>query len=222
MISRSTFIRWAALAGLAVGIAGIAAASVTTDIREGEILWIEGNTIVVRGQEGVQKFVVVEDVRFNLDGKEVSVHELKPGTKFTAQITTTTKPVQEYATEVKEAEVINVLGNNIVFKLANGEYKRYTADRLKSIDLTITKDGKPITASELRKGDRISATIITPLPPSTVTETELAVALSSPQSPKPSTLPKTASPLPIVGIAGLVALALGASLTLRRRRIASR
>jgi LPXTG-motif cell wall-anchored protein len=222
MISRSTFIRWAALAGLAVGIAGIAAASVTTDIREGEILWIEGNTIVVRGQEGVQKFEVDEDVRFNLDGKEVSVHELKPGTKFTAQITTTTKPVQEYATEVKEAEVINVLGNNIVFKLANGEYKRYTADRLKSIDLTITKDGKPITASELRKGDRISATIITPLPPSTVTETELAVALSSPQSPKPSTLPKTASPLPIVGIAGLVALALGASLTLRRRRIASR
>jgi LPXTG-motif cell wall-anchored protein len=222
MISRSTFIRWAALAGLAVGIAGIAAASVTTVIREGEILWIEGNTIVVRGQEGVQKFEVDEDVRFNLDGKEVSVHELKPGTKFTAQITTTTKPVQEYATEVKEAEVINVLGNNIVFKLANGEYKRYTADRLKSIDLTITKDGKPITASELRKGDRISATIITPLPPSTVTETELAVALSSPQSPKPSTLPKTASPLPIVGIAGLVALALGASLTLRRRRIASR
>jgi LPXTG-motif cell wall-anchored protein len=222
MISRSTFIRWAALAGLAVGIAGIAAASVTTDIREGEILWIEGNTIVVRGQEGVQKFEVDEDVRFNLDGKEVSVHELKPGTKFTAQITTTTKPVQEYATEVKEAEVINVLGNNIVFKLANGEYKRDTADRLKSIDLTITKDGKPITASELRKGDRISATIITPLPPSTVTETELAVALSSPQSPKPSTLPKTASPLPIVGIAGLVALALGASLTLRRRRIASR
>jgi hypothetical protein len=222
MISRSTFIRWAALAGLAVGIAGIAAASVTTDIREGEILWIEGNTIVVRGQEGVQKFEVDEDVRFNLDGKEVSVHELKPGTKFTAQITTTTKPVQEYATEVKEAEVINVLGNNIVFKLANGEYKRYTADRLKSIDLTITKDGKPITASELRKGDRISATIITPLPPSTVTETELAVALSSPQSPKPSTLPKTASPLPIVGIAGLVALALGASLTLRRRWTASR
>jgi LPXTG-motif cell wall-anchored protein len=222
MISRSTFIRWAFLAGLTVGIAGIAAASVTTDIREGEILWIEGNTIVVRGQEGVQKFEVDEDVRFNLDGKEVSVHELKPGTKFTAQITTTTKPVQEYATEVKEAEVINVLGNNIVFKLANGEYKRYTADRLKSIDLTITKDGKPITASELRKGDRISATIITPLPPSTVTETELAVALSSPQSPKPSTLPKTASPLPIVGIAGLVALALGASLTLRRRRIASR
>jgi LPXTG-motif cell wall-anchored protein len=207
---------------LTVGIAGIAAASVTTDIREGEILWVEGTTIVVRGPDGVQKFEVDEDVRFNLDGKEVSVHELKPGTKFTAQITTTTTPVQEYATEVKEAEVINVLGNNIVFKLANGEYKRYTADRLKSIDLTITKDGKPITASELRKGDRISATIITPLPPSTVTETELAVALSSPQSPKPSTLPKTASPLPIVGIAGLVALALGASLTLRRRRIASR
>ena len=92
----------------------------------------------------MQKFEVDENVRFNLDGKEVSVHELKPGTKFTAEVTTTTKPVQEYATEVKEAEVINVLGTNIVVKLADGQYKRFTADHLKNIDITLMKDGKVI------------------------------------------------------------------------------
>src|SRR5580765_8091347 len=138
MTSRSMGIRGAVIAVLTVGIAGIATAqSVTTDIREGEILWVQGNTIVVRGPEGVKKFEVDESVRFNLDGKEVSVHELKPGTKFTAQITTTTTPVQEYATEVREAEVINVLGSTIVVKNANGEYKRFTADSLKGIDITM-------------------------------------------------------------------------------------
>jgi LPXTG-motif cell wall-anchored protein len=242
MSNRSMCIRGAVLAILTAGIAGIATAqSVTTDIREGEILWVQGNTIVVRGPEGVKKFEVDESVRFNLDGKEVSVHELKPGTKFTAQVTTTTTPVQEYVTEVKEAEVINVMGSTIVVKNANGEYKRFTADSLKGIDITMMKDGKSITASELRKGDRVTATIITPLPPSSVSETELAVALSSPPpppkpapaaqaapaaappaEPKPKALPKTASPLPVIGIAGLIALALGASLSLRRRWHASR
>jgi LPXTG-motif cell wall-anchored protein len=242
MSNRSMCIRGAVLSILTAGIAGIAMAqSVTTDIREGVILWVQGNTIVVRGPEGVKKFEVDESVRFNLDGKEVSVHELKPGTKFTAQVTTTTTPVQEYVTEVKEAEVINVMGSTIVVKNANGEYKRFTADSLKGIDITMMKDGKSITASELRKGDRVTATIITPLPPSSVSETELAVALSSPPpppkpapaaqaapaaappaEPKPKALPKTASPLPVIGIAGLIALALGASLSLRRRWHASR
>jgi hypothetical protein len=239
MTDRSMRIRWAVLAVLTAGLVGIAAAqSVTTDIREGVILWVEGNTIVVRGPEGVKKFEVDDSVKFNLDGKEVSVHELKPGTKFTAEITTTTTPVQEYATEVKQAEVIAVMGSTFVVKLGNGEYKRFTADDLKSIDITMMKDGKAITAYELKKGDRVTATIITPLPPSSVSETELAVALSSPPPPppkaapaaapkpaaeaKPAKLPKTASPLPIVGVAALIALALGASLSLRRRWIASR
>jgi hypothetical protein len=232
-------IRGALLTVLTLGIAGIAAAqSVSTDIREGEILWVQRNTIVVRGPEGVKKFEVDENVRFNLDGKEVSVHELKPGTKFTAVVQTTTTPIQEYATEVRQAEVISVLGSTIVVKTGNGEYKRFTADDLKGINITMLKDGKAITASELKKGDRVSATIITPLPPSSVSETELAVALSSPPAPpakeapaaaaappaetRPATLPKTASPLPVVGIAGLIALGLGASLTLRRRWMASR
>jgi hypothetical protein len=232
-------IHGALLAVLTMGIASIASAqSVSTDIREGEILWVQGNTIIVKGPGGVKKFEVDENVRFNLDGKEVSVHELKPGTKFTAVVQTTTTPIQEYATEVRQAEVISVMGSTIVVKTGKGEYKRFTADDLEGINITMLKDGKAITASDLKKGDRVTATIITPLPPSSVSETELAVALSSPPPPpaeaapvaaaappaetRPATLPKTASPLPLVGIAGLIALALGASLTLRRRWMASR
>jgi LPXTG-motif cell wall-anchored protein len=243
------FARWATLAVLLFCWAGIAAAqSVTTDIRRGEVLWVQGNTVVVRGPAGVNRFDVDDDVRFNLDGKELSVHELKPGMTFTAVVKTTTTPVQEYATEVKQGEVINTLGSTIVVRMATGEYKKFTADDLKNIDVAIMKDGKAITASELKKGDRISATIITPLPPTSLSETELAVVLKSPPpppppravaqppaappapkpvppppaEPKPAKLPKTGSPIPLVGLTGLVALALGASLSVRRRRAASR
>jgi LPXTG-motif cell wall-anchored protein len=239
------FARWAALAILLFGVAGITAAQVvTTDIRSGEVLWAQGNTVVVRGPAGVRKFEVADDFRFNLDGKDVSVHELKPGMKFTAVLTTTTTPVQEYVTEVKEGEVIHTLGSTILVRTASGENKKFTADDLKNIDITITKDGKAITASELKKGDRISATIITPLPPTTVSESELNVALKSPPPPaaapapkpvpvtapapaphaesKPAKLPKTGSVLPLVGLAALVTLALAASLGVRRRWAASR
>jgi hypothetical protein len=46
--------------------------------------------VIVRGQNGAKEFTATEDQRFNVDGKQVSVHELKPGMKGTAKITTTT------------------------------------------------------------------------------------------------------------------------------------
>jgi LPXTG-motif cell wall-anchored protein len=243
MTARSRFAGWVAVGVLILGVSGPAAAqSVTTDIRTGEVLWVQGNTVIVRGPAGVTRFDVDDDVRFNLDGKEVSVHELKPGVKFTATVKTTTTPIQEYATEVKQAEVVNVLGSTITIRNSNGEYKKFTADDIKNINVTITIDGKAVNASQLKKGDRISATIITPLPPTSMTETEVAAVLTSPPppppvaapapkpapaaappaEPKPAKLPKTGSSLPLVGFAGLLALALGAALSVRRRWITSR
>jgi LPXTG-motif cell wall-anchored protein len=112
----------------------------------------------------------------------------------------------------------------------------------------IVRDGKPAQVSDFRAGDRLTATIITTLPPATVTEQEVAATLAerapdvvpaaveipSPPSPAPVAtsgsapaqaqtparqLPKTAGPLPLIALAGLTSLAIAALARRRRRRL---
>ena len=51
---------------------------------------MDGNRLVVRLPEGTRELTVPDDFRFNVDGKMLSVQELKPGMAGTATITTKT------------------------------------------------------------------------------------------------------------------------------------
>lgn len=220
--------------------AGAAFAQETTyDIRSGEVLQVSGNNLVVRGPNGVRQFTVADDFRFDMDGKQLSVHELKPGMKLTALIKTTSTPIELTMTEVRNAEVIHTIGNSLVVRnTEDGKYRKFTTDEIKDLGIVIYKDGKVVAPSSLRKGDRVSATIITKLPPVVMTDQEIQVLAQNaappppPLPPKPApvaapapvappapppALPKTASPLPLIGLAGALALAGGLALTLRRR-----
>lgn len=78
------------LAGMLVCF-GAVQAQVTTEVRSGTVVSVEGNDLVVKMSNGELKhFNVPEDFRFNVNGKEVSVHELTPGTTLSRTITTTT------------------------------------------------------------------------------------------------------------------------------------
>ena len=41
------------------------------------IISVEGNTLVVRGAQGTREHIVPDDFRFIVDGKPLSVHDLK-------------------------------------------------------------------------------------------------------------------------------------------------
>ncbi len=81
--------------GLAFAGAALAQTTTTVDERNFEVISVDGNKLVVRDQKGTNKYTVPDDFRFTVDGKKVSVSELKAGMKGTATITTTTtvKPV---------------------------------------------------------------------------------------------------------------------------------
>ena len=70
------------------------AGTVTTEKMSGEVVYVEGNNLVVKMANGeVRTFSNVPDSRKALiDGKEVGVRDLKPGTKLTATISKTTTP----------------------------------------------------------------------------------------------------------------------------------
>jgi hypothetical protein len=56
--------------------------------------------------------------------------------------------------------------------------KKFTQDQLNARGLIIYRDGKPITVSELNKGDEISATVVSQRPPQIVTEQDVDATLA--------------------------------------------
>lgn len=209
------------LVGMLVCFAAVQA-EVTTEVRSGTVASVVGNHLVIRMSNGEYKsFDVPEDFRFTVDGKEVSVHELKPGTALTRTITTTTDPTTVYTTEVRQGTVWFVQGTTLIITGADRTNRQYIVPDWQKF----TVDGKEMTVYDLKKGMNLTANIVHTNESTVVTTTAggvsgsapatktAAAPPSSPSSPpstssdddsSSSTLPKTASPL-----AGLLVLGIG-------------
>ena len=215
----------------------------TTETKAFEIIAVTGNLLVVRLPEGTRELTVADDFRFVVNGQPLSVRELKPGMKGSAAITTRTTVTPVTVTEVKNGTVAMQTGMSIIVRTEEG-IKSFTQGDVDKRGVKIYRDGKPANVSDFRQGDKLSATIVTSLPPTVVSEKEVQATLaaakatggapaaasasasgqSAPaaQSTQASaaprkTLPKTASSWPLLGLASAVSLAIGFALTLRRR-----
>ena len=66
-----------ALTLLGAGVATAQSQIQTTDVLTFEVISVDGNNLVVRDQNGTREVTVPEDFRFTVDGKPMSVHDLK-------------------------------------------------------------------------------------------------------------------------------------------------
>lgn len=225
-------------------------ATVTTEQLHGTVAYVEGNDLVVRmSNGGIREFKVPESRRFMVDGKELSVHELKPGTTLTATVTTTNTPVTERTTTVGTGKVFFVSGNNVILTLPNNENRMYKVQDSYKFNV----NGSPASVHDLRKGMVVSAQKIVEVPrteiatnttvtghgppepkptqvasaapapraaeparPAPSPEPAAAAPAPTPEQPARSELPATGSPLPLIGLVGL--LCTGAALGLRKLR----
>jgi len=231
----------------------------------GTVVAVDGGTLAVKMASGdLRTFTPPDSRRFVVDGRELSLRELRPGTKLRATVTNTETSVIDRTTTVGTGKVWFVAPPNVILTLPNGENRQYKVGK----DYKFNVNGQPATVFELRKGMTVAAEKIVEVPrvelasnvavtgtapaevtpvaatPRSTTRPEPTPVASAAPAPrrtpaaerapeaaapaaaaapppaaaerKPSRLPATASPLPLIGLAGL--LCGGLSLCLRRLR----
>ena len=177
----------------------LAQTSTTSDTKKFQVIAVEGNHLVVRVPEGTRELTVPADFRFNVDGKMLSVQELKPGMSGTATVTTRTTLVPVSVTEVKNGTVMQAQGNSIIVRTDDG-IKMFTQSDIDKRGIKIMRDGQPANISDFHANDRLTATIVTAKPPRTITEKEVQATLAksggaaAPAPPASSTPPAASTP----------------------------
>jgi hypothetical protein len=207
-----------------------------SNVRNAEIVYVEGNDLVLKLENGkVEHLIVPSSEKFTIDGREVTVSDLKVGTKLTQTITTTTTPRYVKTVRILSGKVwhVNAPGS-VILTLPDGTNQLYKVPS----HATFTIKGEKKTVFDLKKGMNLEATIVTDEPqtvvardktnvgqaPSPVTPPLLGVLLiqraapvaqevataeevpSSVTAEHVDSLPNTAINLPLVGLVGLVGI----------------
>jgi hypothetical protein len=215
-------------------------ANVTTEVKSGEVLYVSGNDLVVKTDDGqVKHFVVSDDRKIEVDGKQLTVHDLTPGMRLTRTITTTSVPKTVTTVRTINGKVWFVNApSTVILTLPDNTNKQYKVPK----DQTFMVDGQKTDVFGLRKGMTISATVVTesPLvetssaravtgepvpapPPPPPTPAPVGALLIEDPTPAPApqqvaqaSLPKTGSSLPLIGLLGM--LCIGAYFSCRAYR----
>ena len=215
-------------------------ASKEVQVERGEVVLVNGNDLVVKMEDGsIRHFPnVPETARVTVDGKQLGIHDLKPGMKLQRTITTTATPqtiktVQSVTGKVWHVTPPNSViltledGKNQSFKIPNGQ--KFTIDG-QEVDAFGLKKGMVVTATKIVEVPEIVTTqkrqvsgTMPPPPPAPPANVPILIAKEEP-APAPAAvetaaapqkkLPKTASDLPLVGLLGLllISASLGAKL----------
>jgi LPXTG-motif cell wall-anchored protein len=214
-----------------------------TTVRSGTVIYVSGNELLVRMPDGTaEHFVVSPSQTFTVDGKQMTIADLKPGTHLTQTITTKTTPKTITTTRTIEGKVWHVNAPSyVILTLPDGTNKEYNVPKGQIFSINGQKD----TVFQLKKGMNVSATVVTeepvieasmhrsvtgvaPKPKAQVPETVDVLLVESAQQPAqptqsaaaepaPTALPKTGSEWPLVGLLGLGSL--GAGMLTRRLRL---
>jgi len=216
-------------------------ASHQVKVERAEVVLVDGNDLVLKMEDGSIRHManVPESTRATVDGREVGIHDLKPGMHLQKTITTTTTPKVITTTQTVTGKVWHVNpplsvtlsmedGTNQTFKIPNGQM--------------FTVNGQKKDAFSLKKGMMVTATKVVeepitvvehqakldghmpPPPPPPAVDVPILVAVIQAPAPPPAEaapaaeLPKTGSELPMLGLLGILLLAASGIFSFIRRR----
>ncbi len=174
------------------------AATRQVKVERAEVVYVSGNDVVFKMENGELRHVTVPDsAKATVDGKEITVRDLKPGMKLERTITTTSTPKTIKTVKSGSGTVLNVMPpNSVTVRFEDGTVQQFKIPK----GTTFTVDGEKKTAFDLRKGMKISATRIVEEPVVQVSESRQITAATEPPPPPPppdvplliAEMPKTA------------------------------
>lgn len=213
----------------------------TVKVERGEVVYVSGNDLVLKMEDGELRHFpnVPYSTKTIVDGKELSVHDLKPGMKLEHTTVTSTTPRMITTVKTVTGKVWHVTPpTSVILTLEDGTNQSFKIPKGQKF----TINGKETDAFGLKKGMNISATSITevpeivvaqevkrtgtmpppPEPPKADAPILIVVAMPAP-SPKvaaaaapaeaaPKKLPQTGSLLPLIGALGLLFCSLSLAL----------
>jgi len=152
-------------------------------VRNFEVIAVDGNHLILRDERGTNDYFMPNDFVFTVDGKKMTLADLKAGMKGTATVTTTTTVTPVVVTELRSGVVLSTWVNSVtVLDRTDGVRKKFTQDQVNARGLQIFKDGHLVPIAQLNKGDEITATVISQRPPDVVTEQEVQASLAQAQA----------------------------------------
>ncbi len=175
------------LAGLCLVTSAAAQKNETTTTkttqRSGVVEAVYGNKVVLKDADGTHEYTVPEGFHFQMDGKKITVAELKPGMKVEATITEQTTTRDVVVTRNVTGQVMQVAPGGIILKDSSGKLTSYGSQDVQGKDVTIVRNGRAIPVGQLRRGDNLTATIVTTLPPQVVTEKSVSATVTPAPEP---------------------------------------
>jgi hypothetical protein len=214
-------------------------------IDRGEVVYVSGNDMMVKMADGaLEAFNNIPDSKtVHVDGKELNIHQLKPGMTIERQTITSTTPRLVTTVETVTGKVWHVSPPiSVILTLENGEHQKFKIPK----DQKFTVNGQQTDAFGLKKGMIVNVQRVTEVP-ETVVATEIkhtGKMPPPPPAPKPDVpvlvavapptpaatesaaaepapkLPKTASELPLLGLIGTFLCGISLTTTIIRKRLA--
>ena len=207
-------------------------ASKEVKVERGEVVLVEGNDLVVKMEDGSFRHIanVPDSAKITVDGKQLGIHDLKPGMKLQRTIITTTAPQVVTTVQTVTGKVWHVTPpNSVILQLENNTNESFKIPKGQKFNV----NGEMVDAFGLKKGMVVTATKIVEVPETVVSQQKhvtgtMPVAPVAPpadvpiliakEEPTPApaageasaapakTLPKTGSKLPLIGLLGLLCL----------------
>jgi LPXTG-motif cell wall-anchored protein len=152
-------------------------------VERGEVVYISGNDIVVKMESGEVRDINVPDgATAMVDGKEITIKDLKVGMKLSKTIVTTTTPKMVETVRTGTGTVVNVQAPNYAtVRFEDGTVERYRIPK----DQKFVIEGVARTAFELKPGMKITATRIVTTPAVEISEQKQVTGTAPPPPPPP-------------------------------------
>ena len=156
----------------------------TVRVNRGEVYAVDGNDLIVKMADGTIRHFpdVPESARATVDGKQLNIHDLKPGMMLQRTIITTTTPMIVTTIQTVTGKVWHVTPpTSVILTLEDNTNQQFKIPK----DQKFNVDGQMVDAFALRKGMKVSATKIVEVPSVVSSVRQRVTGATPPATPAP-------------------------------------